>query len=87
MLDGAMYLDATEEKMLRAIVYSAIVAAAAGRSFAGEFHRYRINATRMRVNDKGMAEVEARVVCGVGSVVQICWRLVLAARAESTQVD
>jgi hypothetical protein len=78
-----MYLDAAEEKMLRAIVRSAVVAAAAGRSFAGEFRQYGINATRLRVNDKGMAEVEARVVCGVETVVQISWRPVLAARAES----
>jgi hypothetical protein len=79
-----MYLDTVEEKMLRAIVQSAVLAAAAGRTFAGEFRHHKISAACLQVDDKGMAEVEARVICGVETVVQICWRMVLAARAEST---
>jgi len=38
-----MYLDAAEEKMLRAIVQSAVVSAAAGRPFVGEFRHYKIS--------------------------------------------
>ena len=66
-----MYLDAAEEKMLRAIVQSAIVAAAAGRSFAGSFRQYRISATCLQVNPQGVAQVEARIVHSVGTVVRI----------------
>ena len=61
-----MYLDAAEEKMLRAIVQSAVAAAAAGHPFAGEFRHYRISATRLQVNEEGVAEVEARIVNGFG---------------------
>ena len=77
-----MYLDAAEEKMLRAIVQSAVVAAAAGRSFAGEFRHYRISATCLQVNEQGVAQVEARIVHGSSIVVQIRRGLVLAAREE-----
>ena len=60
-----MYLDTAEEKMLRAIVQSAVASAAAGRPFAGEFRHYRISATRLQVNEEGIAEVEVRVVPAV----------------------
>ena len=66
-----MYLDAAEEKMLRAIVQSAVVEAAAGRSFAGEFHRYVISASCLQVNEHGIAHVEARIVHRVSTGVQI----------------
>ena len=46
-----MYLDAAEEKMLRAIVQSAVAVAAGGRPFVGEFRHYVISATRLQVND------------------------------------
>ena len=65
-----MYLDAAEEKMLRAIVQSAVAAAAAGRPFAGEFRHYRISATRLQVNEEGVAKVEARIVDKFGVVSQ-----------------
>ena len=55
-----MYLDAAEEKMLRAIVHSAIASAAAGCPFAGEFRHYRISATCLQVNERGIARVEVR---------------------------
>jgi len=61
-----MYLDAAEEKMLRAIVQSAVASAAAGRPFVGEFRHCRIRATRLQVNEEGVAEVEARIVNGFG---------------------
>ena len=61
-----MYLDAAEEKMLRAIVHSAVASAAAGRPFAGEFRHYRISATCLQVNEEGVAKVEARIVNGFG---------------------
>ena len=61
-----MYLDAAEEKMLRAIVHFAVVSAAAGYPFAGEFRHYRISATRLQVNEEGVAKVEARIVNGFG---------------------
>jgi len=57
-----MYLDAAEEKMLRAIVHYAIASAAAGRPFAGEFRHYRISASCLQVNAHGIAHVEARIV-------------------------
>ena len=75
-----MYLDAAEEKMLRAIVQSAVASAAAGHPFAGEFRHYRISATRLQVNEEGVAKVEARIVHRVGAGAQIRWGLVLAAR-------
>ncbi|MBK7590296.1 MAG: hypothetical protein IPI27_02840 [Betaproteobacteria bacterium] len=40
-----MYLDGEEERMLRAIVHSAVVAAATGHPFSGEFHRFAVNAS------------------------------------------
>ena len=69
-----MYLDAAEEKMLRAIVHSAVVSAAAGRPFAGEFRHYRISATRLQVNEEGVAQVEARIVQRFGAAAQTRWR-------------
>ena len=74
-----MYLDAAEEKMLRAIVQSAVASAAAGRPFAGEFQHYRVSATRLQVNEEGVAKVEARIVHRVSAGAQIRWGLVLAA--------
>ena len=56
-----MDLDAAEEKMLRAIVQSAVVEAAAGRSFAGDFRHYRISATRLDVNEDGVAQVAVTI--------------------------
>lgn len=56
-----MYPDAAEEKMLRAIVQSAVVAAAAGRPFSGEFHRFAINAACLQLNTQGVAEVGATI--------------------------
>jgi hypothetical protein len=66
-----MYLDAAEEKMLRAIVQSAVASAAAGRPFAGEFRHYRISAARLQVNEEGIAEVEVRIVNGFGVGAQV----------------
>ena len=63
-----MFLDAAEEKMLCAIVQSAVASAATGRPFAGIFRRHRISATRLRVNEDGVAQVEARIV-----VVSASW--------------
>jgi hypothetical protein len=56
-----MYLDAAEEKMLRAIVHSAVVEAAAGRSFVGEFHKYAISASCLHVNEQGCAQVDVSI--------------------------
>jgi len=70
-----VYLDAAEEKMLRAVVHSAVASAAAGRSFVGEFRHYMISATRLQVNDKGLAQVEVRIVHGVEIAVQVAWDL------------
>jgi hypothetical protein len=50
-----MDLDGEEERMLCAIVQSAVVAAAAGRPFAGAFHHFVVRATCLQVNDQGMA--------------------------------
>ena len=75
-----MYLDAAEEKMLRAIVQTAVAFAAAGCPFAGEFRHYKISATRLQVNEEGVAKVEARIVHRVSAGAQIRWGLVLAAR-------
>jgi len=80
VLSVAMYLDAAEEKMLRAIVHSAIASAAAGCPFAGAFRHYRISATCLQVNENGVARVEARIVHRVSTGVQIRWGLILAAR-------
>src|SRR5262245_22747750 len=59
-----MFLDAAEEKMLRAIVQTAVASAAAGHPFAGEFRHYRISAARLQVDEEGVAQVEARIVAG-----------------------
>jgi hypothetical protein len=75
-----MDLDAAEEKMLRAIVQTAVLDAAAGRSFAGEFRHYMISATCLQVNVQGVAQVEARVLHVTGPVIQIERGLVLAQR-------
>lgn len=61
-----MFLDAAEEKMLRSIVQTAVASAAAGHPFAGEFRHYRISATRLQIDDVGVATVEARIVNGFG---------------------
>ena len=66
-----MYLDATEEKMLRAIVQSAVTSAAAGHPFTGDFRHFKISATRLRVNEEGVAQVEARIVYRLSTWVQI----------------
>lgn len=78
-----MYLDAAEEKMLRAIVQSAVVAAAVGRPFAGEFHHFVVRATCLQVKEQGVAAVAvtiwhsgvilARVHC-VASLCQLASR-------------
>ena len=75
-----MDLDAAEEKMLRAIVQTAAAEAAAGRSFAGDFRHYRISATRLDVNEDGVAQVGARIVQRFGTAAQTCCDLVLADR-------
>ena len=56
-----MYLDGEEERMLRAIVQSAVVAAAAGRPFAGEFHHFVVRATCLQVNEQGVAAVAVTI--------------------------
>jgi len=68
-----MYLDAAEEKMLRAIVQSAVASAATGCPFAGNFRRYTVSATRLRVNEYGVAQVEARIVAA-----SVSWPKVIA---------
>lgn len=73
--------------MLRAIVQSAVASAASGRSFAGKFRRCMISATRLQVNDQGVAQVEASIVYGVGTVFEIRWGIVLAAREERYAVN
>ena len=73
-----MYLDAAEEKMLRAIVHSAVASAATGRSFVGEFRQYRISSTCLQVNESGVANVAVRIFDGVGAVDQILRGFVLA---------
>ena len=72
MVDGAMYLDATEEKMLRAIVRSAVAEAAAGRPFRGTFRGILITARSTLGNESGIAQIEARVIQGVSTVIKIC---------------
>ena len=68
-----MYLDAAEEKMLRAMVQSAVVAAAAGYPFFGEFHHFAVSASRLRVNEHGVAEVGATICrTGIGLVRVTC---------------
>ena len=75
-----MYLDGEEERMLRAIVEAAVVEAAAGRSFAGEFHHYVISASCLQVDEHGVAQVEARIAHAGRIVVRIRWRAVPATR-------
>ena len=75
-----MDLDAAEEKMLRAIVQTAVVEAAAGRSFAGKFRDYTISAACLQVNEQGVAQVEARILHATGPVIQIERGWVLAQR-------
>jgi len=79
-----MYLDASEEKMLRAIVHSAVVSAAAGGSFVGEFRQYRVCATCIQVNESGLAKVALSVLDDVGNMAQICRGLVLVDRQDPT---
>ncbi|MBK7079388.1 MAG: hypothetical protein IPH55_01210 [Betaproteobacteria bacterium] len=56
-----MYLDGEEERMLRAIVQAAVVAAAVGRPFAGEFHHFVVRATCLQVNEHGVAAVAVTI--------------------------
>jgi hypothetical protein len=56
-----MCLDGEEERMLRAIVQSAVVAAAAGRSFAGAFHHFVVRVTCLRANDQGTAALAVAI--------------------------
>jgi hypothetical protein len=88
-LNKAMYLDAAEEKMLRAIVRSAVAEAAAGRPFRGTFRGILITGAGTRANDYGIAQIEARIVQGVSTVIKICSAPVLADSAEldAIQVD
>ena len=60
-----MYLDAAEERMLWAIVQSAVVAAAAGYPFFGEFHRFAVRASCLCVHEHGVAEVRV-TICRTG---------------------
>jgi hypothetical protein len=57
-----MDLDAAEEKMLRAIVQTAIAEAAAGRPFAGVFRGYRIGASQLLRNDHEWVQVEPSII-------------------------
>jgi hypothetical protein len=56
-----MYLDGEEERMLRAIVQSAVVAAAAGRPFAGAFHRFLVRVTCLQVNEQEMVALAVAI--------------------------
>lgn len=69
-----MYLDAAEEKMLRAIVHSAVASAAAGHPFAGEFRHYAIRAACLLVDENGVAKVAVRILDRVGALEQVLWR-------------
>lgn len=81
-----MYLDGEEERMLRAIVQSAVVAAAAGCPFAGEFHHFVVRATRLQVNEHGVAKVTVTIwhrgvaLARANCVVSLCQ---LAPRADA----
>ena len=77
-----MYLDSAEEKMLRAIVRSAVAEAAAGRPFRGTFRGILITARGTRGNESGIAQIEARVIQGVSTVIKICSAPVLVTSAE-----
>ena len=79
-----MYLDAAEEKMLRAIVQSAVDSAAAGRSFVGEFRNYRISGMCLPVNESGVAKVAVRILDGVGAVDQFFQGCIFADRQDRT---
>jgi hypothetical protein len=57
-----MYLDSAEEKMLRAIVRSAVAEAAAGRPFRGTFRGILITARGTRGDEHGIAQIEARIL-------------------------
>jgi hypothetical protein len=74
-----MFLDAAEEKMLRAIVQSAVASAVTGCPFAGTFRSYRISAVRLLVNENGAAQVEARIVVASTSWPKIIAKAILAA--------
>ncbi|MBK7080413.1 MAG: hypothetical protein IPH55_06540 [Betaproteobacteria bacterium] len=65
-----MDLDGEEERMLRAIVQSAVAQAAAGRSFAGEFRHYMISATFLKVSDDEVVQVDARIVQGLRTMIR-----------------
>jgi hypothetical protein len=67
-----MYLDAAEEKMLRAIVRSAVAEAAAGRPFRGTFSGILITAGGTRRNEYGIAQIDVRIAQGVSTVIKIC---------------
>ncbi len=56
-----MYLDVAEEKMLRAIMQSAVAAASTGHSFIGQFRRFVISAKRFDVHESGVVEVAVTV--------------------------
>ena len=77
-----MYLDAAEEKMLRAIVHSAVASAAAGHPFAGEFRHYRISVVRLQLNADGIAKVVARIVNRFGVAAREYRELFLIAPAN-----
>jgi hypothetical protein len=65
-----MFLDEPGEKMLRAIVLSALAEAAGGRTFCGKFHRYVISASRLHVDADGLACIEAKIVREGNAAVQ-----------------
>ena len=58
--------------MLRAIVRSAVAEAAAGRPFRGTFRGILITAGGTRGTEYGIAQIEARIVQGVTTVIKIC---------------
>ena len=77
-----MYLDAAEEKMLRAIVQTAVVEAAAGHPFNGVFRGVLVSARRFGCGIEVVAaEYEPRIILSVGRFVQIRRWCVVAARA------
>ena len=66
-----MFLDAAQEKMLRAIAQSAVASAAAGCPFAGDFRDYSINAIRLQVDDQGAAHVQVSIANKVAALTLI----------------
>ena len=66
-----MYLDAAEEKMLRAIVQSAVAEAAAGRPFHGTFRGILVRARGIPADEYEVARIEARIVQELSTVVKI----------------